>query len=400
MASRFALRTSVFSWRPGNTHRALIGYGDVRQFSLELQCRSLLPQFIQFVTVPGMVFSVHRERRLQALKMALPTHSSIKPGRSMRELLFDLAAYYTECKNDAARVRAIQLDLQHLLTEGEIALDPASGERTSKRYRLASPEPIGQRNVNLDELYQDLLQRGISAELASDFVLRVQHPGSYFDLPPEQFVNVPDTVRLMPARPLDPTIQEEVLQAVRLRRVLKASYRKPGSASATDRRLYPIGILLRGPQHYLIAYDEKDLQAPTPPEKMFLIPRLEDALALDEPCKLPAEVSVADLVRRKGLADFVRDPELVTIRLRVWDYVLRLLEDNVIAPHQTVELEEDGRSAIVTAKVMLSGTLYRWLMGFGDKVEVLEPRSLRNALARQASAAAEYYVDIDDEEGD
>jgi len=353
-----------------------------------------------------MVFSVHRERRLQALRLALPNHGSVKLGKSMRELLVELADHYQDCKNDAARVRTIQLDLKHLLKEGEITLEPPSGERTTQRYRLAAPEPIGQSNIHLDELYQDLVQWGISAELASDFVRRVQHPGSYFDLPPEQFVNVPDTVRLMPGKPLDTTIQEEILKAVRSRRVLKASYRKHGSAKATDRRLHPIGILLRGPQHYLIAYDEKDLQAAQPPEKMFLIPRLEDAVALDEPCAPNAEVTVAELVRQKGLADFVRDPALVTIRLRVWDYVLRLLEDNLIAPNQTFRLEDDGESAIVTADVMLSGTLYRWLMGFGDKVEVLEPLSLRRTIAWQAASASEYYEDIyeaegeEDEEGD
>ncbi len=353
-----------------------------------------------------MAFSVHRELRLQALKLALPSHGSVKLGKSMRDLLVELADHYQECKNDLARVRTIQLDLKHLVEAGDITLEPPSGERTTQRYRLAPPEPIGQSNVNLDELYQDLVQRGISAELAADFVRRVQHPGSYFDLPPEQLVTVPDTVRLMPAKPLDATIQEEILKAVRSRRVLKASYRKLGAAQATDRRLHPIGILLRGPQHYLIAYDEKDLQAAHPPEKMFLIPRLEDAVALDEPCTSNAEVTVPELVRQKGLADFVRDPALVTIRLRVWDYVLRLLEDNLIAPNQTFRLEDDGESAIVTADVMLSGTLYRWLMGFGDKVEVLEPLSLRRTIAWQAASASEYYEDIyeaegeEDEEGD
>lgn len=38
-----------------------------------------------------MVFSVHRERRLQALKLALPSHSSVKPGKSMRDLVAELA---------------------------------------------------------------------------------------------------------------------------------------------------------------------------------------------------------------------------------------------------------------------------------------------------------------------
>ena len=88
-----------------------------------------------------MVFSVHRELRLQALKLALQNHSSVKPGKSMRELLAELADHYKDCKSDASRVRAIQLDLKYLLGEAEIALEPSSGELTTKRYRQAQPEP-------------------------------------------------------------------------------------------------------------------------------------------------------------------------------------------------------------------------------------------------------------------
>jgi len=158
--------------------------------------------------------------------------------------------------------------------------------------------------------------------------------------------------------------------------------------------LHPLGVLLRGPQHYLIAYDETGLGREPPTAKMFLINRLEDAAVLDEPSRVPAGVTVADLVRKEGLADFVRDPSLVTVKLRVWDYVLRLLQDNQIAPNQTFAMEEDGESAIVTAKVMQSGTLYRWLLGFGDKVEVLQPESLRRAIAWQAYSITDYYEDI------
>jgi hypothetical protein len=43
---------------------------------------------------------------------------------------------------------------------------------------------------------------------------------------------------------------------------------------------------------------------------------------------------------------------------------------------------------------MPSGTLYRWLLGFGDKVEVLKPESSRSAIAWQASSVTEYYKDI------
>ena len=314
----------------------------------------------------------------------------------MRELLRLLAEHYQEGVSEKAQVRTLQNDLKFLRDAQDIICDPKTGERATLRYRRAQQEwgPTG--NVNLDNLYDDLVQRGIAPDLVRDFVQRVQHPRSYYDLPPEQFVAVADSVRLMPKHRLDTTVQDEILQALQQGRVLKASYRKPDMPQHEERFLHPLGVLLRGPQHYLIAYDAKDLgRTAPPPAKMFLIHRLEDVLMLeDSPSQLPAGASVAQLVREQGLADFVRDTEPVTLKLRVWDYVLRLLEDHQIAPNQTFQREADGDSAIVTARIMQSGTLYRWLLGFGDKVEVLEPASLRHAIAWQASNLTDYYEDV------
>ncbi len=65
-------------------------------------------------------------------------------------------------------------------------------------------------------------------------------------------------------------------------------------------------------------------------------------------------------------------------------------------PTRAFELQR----AIVTAKLMQSGTLYRWLLGFGDKVEVLAPESLRRAIAWQAYSVTDYYEDIYEEADD
>ena len=117
--------------------------------------------------------------------------------------------------------------------------------------------------------------------------------------------------------------------------MLKACYRKLDAPQAEEQFLHPLGVLLRSPQHYLIAYDAKDLEQPSPRAKMFLIHRLEDVLMVeDSPSQLPAGASAAQLVQKQRLADFVRDPQPVKLKLRVWDYVLRLLEDNQIAPNQ------------------------------------------------------------------
>ena len=80
--------------------------------------------------------------------------------------------------------------------------------------------------------------------------------------------------------------------------MLKACYRKLDAPQAEERFLHPLGVLLRSPQHYLIAYDAKDLEKPSPRAKMFLIHRLEDVLMVeDSPSQLPAGASAAQLVQ-------------------------------------------------------------------------------------------------------
>lgn len=341
------------------------------------------------------MFSTHRNLRCQAILNALPDFASPEPGKSMRELLRLLGEHYQESVSEAAQVRTLQNDLKYLREGQDILAERKPGERAALRYRRTQQEWTPTGNINLDDLYQELIQRGIAPDLVRDFVQRVRQPLSYYDLPPEQLVTVADGVRLTPKKSLDTTVRQEIVQALQQGRVLKASYRKPDMPQAEERFLHPLGVLLRGPQHYLIAYDAKDLGRTVPPAKMFLVHRLEDALMLaDSPSQLPAGANVAQLVREQGLADFVRDPKPVTLKLRVWDYVLRLLEDHQIAPNQTLQREANSNSAIVTASIMPSGTLYRWLLGFGDKVEVLEPASLRHAIAWQAASVTEYYEDI------
>ena len=342
------------------------------------------------------MFSTHRHARCQALLNALPHHDSLAPGKTMRELLALLASHYQDCASEKAQIRAIQHDLKALRDADEIICDPTRSERTTLRYRRAPQDAVPAGNVDINHLYEDLIDRGISPALARDFVQRLQGPrASYYDLPPEQFVAVSDSVRLLPKNPPDATVQSEILQALQQGRVLKAAYRKPDTPQAEERFLHPLGVLLRGPQHYLIAYDDKELGQTPPQEKMFLIQRMEDAAVLpDRPSQLPPGASLPPLVRDKGLADFVHQPQQVTLKLRVWGYVIPLLEHNQIAPDQTFRRAANGQSATVTAKVMQSGTLYRWLLGFGDKVKVLKPDSLRRAIAWQAWNTTEHYEAI------
>jgi predicted DNA-binding transcriptional regulator YafY len=62
-----------------------------------------------------------------------------------------------------------------------------------------------------------------------------------------------------------------------------------------------------------------------------------------------------------------------------------------LAPQQTTRELEDGRVEI-KAPVLNSQQLRWWLMGFGEKVEVVAPKALRKELGRQYLMLAQHYA--------
>lgn len=347
-----------------------------------------------------MPATIHRNQRCNAVLAALPIDGKTKEGRTVAELLQLVGNHYKDCATEKARTRALQRDLKELASSEEVVTREIPGEGTKLYHWRAKHASRSFKKPFLRNLFQELRDLGIDDDLAADTVRRVQQPGSFFDLPAAQFIAVPDTIRLTPTAAPDETIRQEIIAALRKRRVLKASYQKLGEGSPSERLLHLIGVLQRGPQFYVIAYDEAKLALPQPPPQMYLLQRFADAVVLDDPARPPTNASLQDIAIQRSLADFVRDPEPVEVKLKVRDYVRRLLASNRLSRDQTIEPADEEDCAIVTARLPLSGTLYRWVLGFGDKVEVLVPESLRRTVASQAEAVADLYAEADDEDAE
>ena len=67
----------------------------------------------------------HKDRidRLNLLKQLIPRNCSDQGGPDARQLLARLAEHYEASKSDAARMRAIQRDLDALVKEEEISVE-------------------------------------------------------------------------------------------------------------------------------------------------------------------------------------------------------------------------------------------------------------------------------------
>lgn len=342
------------------------------------------------------MFSNHRSRRCAAIRLLLPHAESSQPGRSAQELLQQLGREYSECPSNGARLRALQRDLKQMQEDESVISYSPPGEGKTLRYKRAPQDACTPDNHNLIELNTNLQQLGLPPQLINDILRRLRAPDSFFDLPSSQFLTVPDTVQLSPVRPVDNDLQAEIIKALRHKWVLKASYRSTSDTEARDRRLHLLGLIRRGPQFYFVAYDEKNLDEPHPEPKLYKLQRLEDALALEGETARPLpEPTLETLAVKFRIAEFTHDTTPVMMKLRVWGYVRELLIENTLSVDQCLSPDPDDEdAALVSVTVIQSGTLYRWLLGFGDKLEVLAPSRLRATLAGQAAETTEFYGDI------
>lgn len=79
-----------------------------------------------------------------------------------------------------------------------------------------------------------------------------------------------------------------------------------------------------------------------------------------------------------------------TVKLRFSPAVAQILGESVWHPSQTVETLEDG-SLLMTLEVVPSMELMGWILSWGEKVEVLEPKELREDVIDAVKGLAKLY---------
>ncbi len=66
------------------------------------------------------------------------------------------------------------------------------------------------------------------------------------------------------------------------------------------------------------------------------------------------------------------------------------MEETIWHPSQVLERKSDG-SIIMTLMVTDTVELYSWILGWGGKVEVLEPEEVRHHIIETAKAMLDVY---------
>jgi predicted DNA-binding transcriptional regulator YafY len=188
-----------------------------------------------------------------------------------------------------------------------------------------------------------------------------------------------------------PVVDAEVLtvvyEALLENRRFEALYAGRGRSKGKHYSFNPLGLVFRDGVIYLVAtlWDYPDI-------KQFVLHRMAAPKVLDDAITPVGNFSLERYVSEHAF-EYVADESSPLIRL-----VVRLdsrtavhLSEAPLSDDQIIE-PIDTNSARLAATVPNTDQLRWWLLGFGDKVEVLEPNELRQLFIQTTMRLSELYI--------
>lgn len=334
-------------------------------------------------------------RMLELLKL-LPDQP---PGKTASELHRDLVD-----RGYGVTLRSVQRDLANLTDPFAITCDEDdTPQRTQHWYWMANA------TTKIAAITQT---ESIALILVEQFLMGLAHKSLLVPLEDRleaarRFINAtngknaktPWTFKLLSA-PREfmlqaPTFDSQMLQvlldALFAERQVKILYEslndKYVGKGERWRTLHPYVLLFKGSVAYLVAREEGD---PEDTPKQYAVHRIRQIAATVRPS-----------VRRNFNFTEYRDLERhelgekneVRLKLELkHSTIQKVLSEARLSDEQ--EIREEGDRTILEATVRDTNPLRRWLLAQGNRIEVLEPKALRDYVREQLESAAGFYGDV------
>jgi len=194
---------------------------------------------------------------------------------------------------------------------------------------------------------------------------------------------VPSTQPLI-APKVEPKAYAAVTEALLNDCQMKAGYRRRGDDKPSSYILNPLALVQRGAATYLVA-TVNEYHDP----RLFALHRFTSAEGLGESARKVAGFDIDAYINSGGLG-FGGDGDLIKLEALVDPAIADHLDETPLAMDQSLVLAAGARKRL-KATVINTPQLRWWLLGFGEGVEVLRPKSLRQMMANRASAMALQY---------
>jgi len=179
-------------------------------------------------------------------------------------------------------------------------------------------------------------------------------------------------------------IVETIYQAVVEELQFTASYRTKTGELKENLTVNPLGIVFRQEFNYLVC-----TYSDSPVIRHLPLHRFQSASITSHKRIVPQGFSLDEFVSSDAFSYLVENKPIKLQALFAGESAI-YREEAPLSDDQTIERLEDGR-ILLNATVKNSYQLHWWLGGFGDKVEVLKPESLRDEFVNRTRNLAKAY---------
>lgn len=293
--------------------------------------------------------------------------------------------------------RSIQRDLEKLSSTFPISCDdrdkpfgwswnadapsfdiPAMSPPEALLFRMAKEFLSG---ILPSEIHAHLLPHFRHAEA----VLRQTDKATLRDWPEK--VRVVARTQPLKAPSIVPDVFSVVSDSLLEGRRFKASYRRRGEAAPVEWTIDPLGLVLQDRLLTLVcAIGGK--RGPKDVRKLHLH-RMMSAKPLDEKAVAPKGFSLDDFIAG-GAFGYLEGEAKVRLKAVFEKDATLHLEETPLSDDQRLTPRPDG-TVLVEATIPDTGQLRWWLLGFGGRIEVLKPKSLRDAMKAHVARMGERY---------
>lgn len=292
--------------------------------------------------------------------------------------------------------RTLQRDLNELSSVFPLTVDDRekpygwSWDREAKSFDLPCLTGTEALMLLLAERYLGQIMPGSTIEaLRPYFKSAHERLNSEFSPHPtrswlEKIRSVPATQPLIPPQ-IDAEIHRVVTDALLKERQLEIAYRKKGQQQVENYIIHPLALIQHGSILYLYARPFAYPNAIT-----LAMHRVERAAMSEQAVIPPPDFDLDNKVAR-GIWEF-GGGEPIALKIRFYDGAGEHLRETPLSADQQIEsLPQDSETLDVTATVANTLQLNWWLLGFGERAEILAPECLRHRLSETAAKMTARY---------
>jgi predicted DNA-binding transcriptional regulator YafY len=178
-----------------------------------------------------------------------------------------------------------------------------------------------------------------------------------------------------------------VQEAVWTDRKLQLTYQRAGGCDPVERLVDPLGLVAKGSVWYLVAGVDGDIRT-------YRVSRFENAVVRDEACVRPEEFDLGAYWERSS-ATFKDHFPRYDATMRCAPEILPRLRYAVrFARIERIDEPDSDGWARVSIRFQFEEEACEYALGFGPRMEVIEPPSLRERVVRMAESTIAFYAEV------